>query len=202
MRIIAGDHRGRAIHGPEDMHTTRPIIDRVKEALFNRLASLGLLQPDGENEGWSVVDVFCGTGSLGLEALSRGAAACTFVDQDRAAVGLLNENLDMLGLHDRSQVVQASALAGYWSASLRPGSVQVAFIDPPYAMMEEDDPRARVLTMVKQIKPIMEPGGVVMVRTPVVVACEDIPGYDGPATADYGGMRLHFYQTPLDEEQP
>ena len=199
MRIIAGDHRGRAIHGPEDMQTTRPIIDRVKEALFNRLTSLGLLQPDDENEGWSVVDVFSGTGSLGLEALSRGAASCTFVDQDRSAIALLNENIEMLGLTDRSQVVQGSALAGYWSASLQPGSIQVAFVDPPYAMMIEDDGRARVLAMVEQMIPIMEQGGVVMVRTPIEVACDAVAGYDGPATADYGGMRLHFYQTPLPE---
>ena len=182
------------------MQTTRPIIDRVKEALFNRLTSLGLLQPDGDNAGWSVVDVFSGTGSLGLEALSRGAASCTFVDQDRAAVGLLNQNLDMLGLQDRAQVVQGSALAGYWSASLQPGSVQVAFVDPPYAMMAEEDQRAGVLAMVEQMKPIMERGGVVMVRTPIEVTCEEVAGYDGPAMTDYGGMRLHFYQTPLDED--
>lgn len=180
------------------METTRPIIDRVKEALFNRLTSLGLLRPDGDNETWSAVDVFSGTGSLGLEALSRGAAGCTFVDQDRSAAALLNENIETLGLTDRAQVVQGSALAGYWSASLAPGSIQVAFIDPPYAMMEEDEQRAKVLAMVEQMLPIMERGGVVMVRTPVEVACEEVAGYDGPATVDYGGMRLHFYQTPLD----
>ena len=181
------------------MQTTRPIIDRVKEALFNRLTSLGLLQPDGDNAGWSVVDVFSGTGSLGLEAMSRGAARCTFVDQDRSAVGLLNQNIEALGLTDRAQVIQGSALAGYWAASLQPGSIQIAFIDPPYAMMQDDEQRATVLAMVEQIRPIMEQGGVVVLRTPVEVTCEEVPGYDGPATADYGGMRLHFFQTPLDE---
>lgn len=180
------------------METTRPIIDRVKEALFNRLNSLGLLRPDGDNAGWAAVDVFSGTGSLGLEALSRGAASCTFVDQDRKAVALLNENIETLGLTDRSQVVQGSALAGYWSASLQPGSIQIAFIDPPYAMMEEDDMREKVLAMVEQMRPIMEVGGVVMVRTPVEVTCEQVNGYDGPVATDYGGMRLHFYQTPLE----
>ena len=200
MRIIAGDHRGRTILGPDDMQTTRPIIDRVKEALFNRLTSLGLLQPDGDNQGWSVVDVFSGTGSLGLEALSRGAASCTFVDQDRTAVSRLNENIATFDLTDRAQVVQGSALAGYWSASLQPGSIQVAFIDPPYVMMQEDEQRANVLAMVEQMRPILEQGGVAVVRTPVEVTCEEVPGYDGPATADYGGMRLHFYQTPLDDE--
>ena len=198
MRIIAGDHRGRSILGPADAQTTRPIIDRVKESLFNRLTSLGMLQPDGDNDGWSAVDVFSGTGSLGLEALSRGAASCTFVDQDRTAVERLRENIETLGLDARAQVVQGSALAGYWSASIPLGSVQVAFIDPPYAMMEEAEQRATVLAMVEQTRPIMEAGGVIVVRTPVEVQCEVIAGYDGPATADYGGMRLHFYQTPIE----
>ena len=198
MRIIAGDHRGRSILGPADDLTTRPIIDRVKESLFNRLVSLGLLQPDGDNTQWSVVDVFSGTGSLGLESLSRGAARCTFVDQDRTAVGRLQENIDALSLGDRAQVVQGSALAGYWSASLQPGSVQVAFIDPPYVMMEEEDQHANVLAMIEQMSPIMETGGVVVVRTPVEIECAEIAGYDGPAVADYGGMRLHFYQTPIE----
>ena len=192
--------RGRSILGPIDDQTTRPIIDRVKESLFNRLASLGMMQPDGDNEGWSAVDVFSGTGSLGLEALSRGAASCTFVDQDRTAIGRLNENIEALGLADRAQVVQGSALAGYWSASLPPGSIQVAFIDPPYVLMQVDEDRAKVLAMVQHMHPTMEQGGVVMVRTPVEIECEEIEGYDGPATTDYGNMRLHFYQTPMEDE--
>lgn len=198
MRIIAGDHRGRSILGPIDDQTTRPIIDRVKESLFNRLHSLGMMQPDGDNEGWAAVDVFSGTGSLGLEALSRGAASCTFVDQDRTAISRLNENIEALGLTDRAQVVQGSALAGYWSASLPPGSIQIAFIDPPYVLMEVDEDRAKVLAMVQHMHPIMEQGGVVMVRTPVEVECEAIEGYDGPITTDYGNMRLHFYQVPME----
>lgn len=199
MRIIAGSHRGRSILGPVDAKTTRPITDRVKESLFNRLISLGLLQPDGDNAGWSAVDVFCGTGSMGLECLSRGASSCTFVDQDRTAIERLHENIEALGEEARAQVVQGSALAGYWSAALRPGSVQVAFIDPPYAMMEDDDERAKVLGMVQHMRPIMEVGGVAMVRTPVEILCEEVPGYEGPVTTDYGGMRLHFYQAPLPE---
>lgn len=201
MRIIAGDHRGRAILGPADEKTTRPITDRVKESLFNRLTSLGLLQPDESRDEWAVVDVFSGTGSMGLECLSRGAAQCTFVDQDRDAVSRLHQNLDALGLTDRAQVVQASALAGYWSASIPPGSVQVAFVDPPYAMMQEPGPQQKVLQMVAGLTPIMEYGGVCIVRTPVEVQLDEIAGFDGPAQAAYGGMRLHFYQLPMPEEQ-
>jgi 16S rRNA (guanine966-N2)-methyltransferase len=200
MRIIAGDHRGRAILGPADANTTRPITDRVKESLFNRLTSLGLLQPDGERDQWAVVDVFSGTGSLGLEALSRGAAHCTFVDMDREAVRRLHQNIEALGLDERAQVVQGSALAGYWSAALRPGSIQVAFIDPPYALMQEDKTRQSVLDMLAQLRPIIEPGGVAMVRTPREVELPELEPFDGPAAADYGGMRLHFYQAPLEAE--
>lgn len=199
MRIIAGEHRGRAILGPADEKTTRPITDRVKEALFSRLMSLGLLQPDGDNTQWHAADVFSGTGSLGLEMLSRGAATCTFVDQDREAIHRLRQNLDDLGLTDRAQIVQASALAGYWSASLRPGSLQVACVDPPYALMQEERTLTQVMEMVDRLLPVMEPGGVVMVRTPVEVELPELEAYDGPGVADYGGMRLHFYQAPLGE---
>lgn len=199
MRIIAGDHRGRALLGPKDEKTTRPITDRVKEALFNRLTSLGLLRPDGDRAGWSVVDVFSGTGSLGLEALSRGAAECTFVDQDREAISRLEQNIDTLGLGDRARVVQASALAGYWSASLRPRSIQIAFIDPPYALVQDEASRQQVLELVERLKPAIEPGGVVMVRTPREIELPELPVYEGPGAADYGGMRLHFYQASLGE---
>lgn len=197
MRIIAGDHRGRDIIGPADAKTTRPITDRVKEALFNRLHSLGLLQPDEGKDQWHAADVFSGTGSLGLELLSRGAATCTFVDQDREAISRLRQNIEMLGEEDRAHVVQASALAGYWSASIAPGSLQVACIDPPYAMVEEEAGQAKVMEMVAGLLPVMEAGGVVMVRTPVEIELPELDAFDGPGSADYGGMRLHFYQAPL-----
>ncbi|MEO0586315.1 MAG: RsmD family RNA methyltransferase, partial [Planctomycetota bacterium] len=94
MRIIAGEHRGRRLVGPTDDRTTRPITDRVKEALFARLTAMGLF---GDFEAGAVADVFCGTGSLGLEALSRGARRCVFVDRDRSALDGLRENLEVLG---------------------------------------------------------------------------------------------------------
>lgn len=200
MRIIAGDQRGRAILGPADAKTTRPITDRVKESLFNRLTSLGLLAPDGDKPGWSVLDVFCGTGSLGLEALSRGAAQCTFVDQDRDAIARLRDNAQALGVINRAQIVHGSALAGFWTASLRPGSIQIAFIDPPYAMMEDEKVRRQVLDLVERLRPSMEAGGVVMVRTPVEVQLPELDAFDAAASVSYGGMRLHFYQAPLADE--
>jgi len=198
MRIIAGNHRGRTILPPEDDQTTRPITDRVKENLFNRLQSLGMLS---DEEGlWSVLDIFSGTGTLGIESLSRGAARCTFVDQDRGAVDRLQQNLDTLDLAGQSHIVNGSALGGYWLASVPPGSVRVAFVDPPYKMVEDDDTRPQVLALVERLLPTLEEGGVTVVRTPEPVELPEVAGYDGPAMSVYGKMRLHFYQSPLAED--
>jgi 16S rRNA (guanine966-N2)-methyltransferase len=98
MRIIAGEWRGRAIEAPAGQ-ATRPTSDRAREGLFSMLASrLGTF------EGLQVADLFAGTGALGLEALSRGAAHCTFVEQDRTALDTLKRNLAKLGAVPRSDV--------------------------------------------------------------------------------------------------
>jgi len=196
MRIIAGTHRGRKILPPEDDLTTRPITDRVKENLFNRLHSLGMLS---DEEGpWFVLDIFSGTGTLGIESLSRGAERCTFVDQDRDAVDRLKQNLDTLDLTGQSHIVPGSALGGYWLASVPPGSVRVAFVDPPYKMVEDEDTLPQVMALVERLLPALEEGGITVVRTPEPVELSEVAGYDGPAIAVYGKMRLHFYQSPLE----
>ncbi|MEM9020956.1 MAG: RsmD family RNA methyltransferase [Planctomycetota bacterium] len=195
MRIIAGTHRGRPILAPRDAKTTRPITDRVKESLFNRLASLGMLD---EEPAWHALDVFSGTGSLGLEALSRGASTCTFVDHDRDAVERLRQNLNQLSLNDRAHIVHGSALAGYWSAGLAHKPVRIAFLDPPYPLARDERQRDMLLKLVGSLAAVIEPGGIALVRTPSEVGLPELPGYDGPAPLDYSGMRLHFYQTPLD----
>ncbi|MEL7087189.1 MAG: RsmD family RNA methyltransferase, partial [Planctomycetota bacterium] len=133
MRIIAGTHRGRPLLGPEDDQTTRPITDRVKENLFNRLHSLGVL-------GYGrVLDLFCGTGSMGLEALSRGAGHCTFVDLDRGAIERLEQNLDALHVDpDHAEVLTGSALLPGWTHGAADGSLTLALIDPPFPMVTAD----------------------------------------------------------------
>lgn len=103
---------------------TRPTADRVREAIFNSLYSLGAL------DGATVVDAFAGSGALGIEALSRGAAHCTFVENDRAALGALRDNLSTLGLDDDATVVE-----GDGATALRRlgGAVDLVLLDPPYA---------------------------------------------------------------------
>jgi 16S rRNA (guanine966-N2)-methyltransferase len=133
VRVVAGELRGRRLIAP-GAGTTRPTTDKVREAVFNALASLDVVV------GARVLDLYAGSGALGIEALSRGAAHCTFVERDRAAVGAIRENLTILGLGDRSRVVVADARIA--AAGI---DADLAFADPPYGF--DDWPRlARVVS--------------------------------------------------------
>jgi 16S rRNA (guanine966-N2)-methyltransferase len=122
VRIIAGQWRGRLLKAPAGMET-RPSADRTREALFSIIQSRL-----GSFEGLAVIDLFAGTGALGLEALSRGAAACTFVEQDKAAIDALRANLAAFGVRGdvRAQAVNTLGPA--------PRAYDVLMMDPPYAM--------------------------------------------------------------------
>ena len=121
MRIVAGTARGRRLVVPEGT-TTRPTTDRVREAVFNALYSLGAI------DDATVVDLFAGSGALGLEALSRGAAHCTFIERDRHALDAIRTNVDTLGFGDRSRIVTGDALR----VAPTLGTVDLALADPPY----------------------------------------------------------------------
>ena len=120
MRIIAGEWRGRPIEAPPG-RDTRPTSDRAREALFSMLASRL-----GSFEGLAVADLFAGTGALGLEALSRGAASCIFVETDRAAQGALRRNIARLGAGERAEIRAQDAVR------LAGGPWHLVFLDPPY----------------------------------------------------------------------
>jgi 16S rRNA (guanine966-N2)-methyltransferase len=109
--------------------STRPTGDRVREATFNALGSLGVVE-DGV-----VLDLFAGSGALGIEALSRGAAAVTFVDEDSRALATVRANLDATGLADRATVVRSEAIR-YLATGV--GPFDVALLDPPYAYTDEE----------------------------------------------------------------
>ncbi|WP_448664469.1 16S rRNA (guanine(966)-N(2))-methyltransferase RsmD [Sphingomonas sp. CJ20] len=121
MRIIAGTWRGRPLVAPKG-ETTRPTADRMREALFSMLASRL-----GSFEGLAVADLFAGSGALGLEALSRGAASCLFVEQDRAALDALKTNIAKLGATG-ADVRPTSVMA--MGAAVKP--LDVILMDPPY----------------------------------------------------------------------
>ena len=144
MRVVAGELRGRRIVAP-DGATTRPTTDRVREAVFNTLGSLGVV------DGALVVDLYAGSGALGIEALSRGAEHCTFVERDRDALAALRTNLSALGLEARSRVTTGDVMAVASSID-----ADVAFADPPYGFEAWD----RLLSLVRADLVVAESGRV------------------------------------------
>lgn len=123
MRIIAGDFRGRRLHAPKG-YTIRPTIDRVRESVFNIIAA--------KVPGARVLDLFAGTGAMGLEALSRGALFCLFVDKGAEAVHLIRENVQLCTVQDRSRIIQGSADLVIRRLGLEGELFDLVFMDPPY----------------------------------------------------------------------
>ena len=161
MRVVAGEFKGRRLHAPRGART-RPTADRVREALFSML---------GEVSGARVLDLYAGSGALGIEALSRGAGSATFVERDRRALAALRRNLEAVGAD--AQVISRDAerfLA-------RPeGTFDLVFCDPPYddaprvaatltealpAMLDED---ARIVTESDKRNPLLLPLPLVVER--------------------------------------
>ena len=127
MRIVAGTLRGRAITGPQH-EGLRPTSDRVRESLFNILAH-GI--EDFSLSGARVIDLFAGTGALGLEAISRGAAFCLFVDNEADARALIRNNIEAFGLTGVTRIFRRDA-TDLGDAGSR-GEAGLVFLDPPYA---------------------------------------------------------------------
>ena len=122
MRIVRGSHGGRVLRAPHGA-ATRPTSEKVREAIFNILPDV---------EGMQVLDMFAGSGALGIEALSRGAAHTTFIDQAKPALTVLRQNLRELELEDRATVLAGDAVV--LGARHVPASPwQLVFVDPPYA---------------------------------------------------------------------
>jgi 16S rRNA (guanine966-N2)-methyltransferase len=123
MRVVAGDLGGRRFVAPRG-GATRPTSERIREAIFAIL---------GEVAGARVLDLFAGSGALGIEALSRGAARATFVENAPAALTAIDRNLLALALTARSQVVRADVRVALRSAAVRASEYDLVFLDPPYA---------------------------------------------------------------------
>jgi 16S rRNA (guanine(966)-N(2))-methyltransferase RsmD len=123
LRIVAGSLRGRRIDAPRGS-STRPTADRVRQAVFD---ILGQSIPGG-----LVVDLYAGSGALGLEALSRGAERAVLVDDDREAARVCAHNAEVLGMTNRVEVIRADALAALGRLAARGSSFALAFLDPPY----------------------------------------------------------------------
>ncbi len=143
MRVIAGKFRSRNLQSLEGRET-RPTYDRLKETLFNVLQSAGVL------EDASFLDLFAGTGSIGIEALSRGAASVCFVESNRKAANLIRSNLASLGIRDGVTVIESEVASALPSLE---DPFDVIFLDPPYQMKGEYERALRLLSSGTLLKP-------------------------------------------------
>jgi 16S rRNA (guanine966-N2)-methyltransferase len=137
--------------------TTRPIPDRVKEALFSMLGQ--------RTRGANIIDAFAGSGSIGLEALSRGGATCMFIEQDTGALGALEKNIELLHCKDRATVVKSDAL-GPSLLSRVPTPVDLVFFDPPYPLIQNPLGYKRIITQLSALAGLMASDGFIILRTP------------------------------------
>ena len=195
MRIIGGELRRRRILSPPETAQTRPIPDRVREAVFNLLR--------GHTEGQAVLDAFAGTGTIGLEAASRGASRVVFVERDRKVARLLEQNLKDLGIEDKGEVVQGDALGpSAWSRCPKP--VHLVFFDPPYVMVEDEETWPRVRDAFARLVTLLDDEGYAVLRTPwpfvrkrgeehPVDVDLEIEGALGPETHVYRHTAVHLY---------
>ena len=191
MRIIAGELRGRPILSPKG-DGTRPITDRVKQALFDRLWASGRL------EGAVVLDLFAGTGSMGLECLSRGAQFVTFVEKDREAVDLLKKNVETFKVAERCFVLPSDALNSALLHIVSSRPLTLVFVDPPYSMTEEGRDVERVREQIVRLFDRCAPGAWLIVRTAATTGVVAIEPWQGPTSWNYGSMTLHAYYKPVE----
>lgn len=203
MRIIGGRFRSRKLHAPPDARTTRPIPDRVKESLFNLLR--------GHFEGARVVDCFAGTGSIGLEALSRGAEHCVFVERDKRACDLLERNFQTLGCSEQATLVKGDALGpAVLTRIAAMGGVDLIFMDPPYPLVRDPSPAFggeggwdRVRAQAERLIAVLNPKGFAMIRTPWPFRHADLSQPEGTGSpAEPGTMPAHRKGKPRHSPKP
>ena len=178
MRVITGKARGIVLKTPEGM-LTRPTADRVKEALFSIIQF--------EIPGARVLDLFGGTGQLGIEALSRGAASAVFVDSREDACKLIRENLKRTKLNAQGKVLRSDYLQ-YLKRST--DKFEIIILDPPYAEVFLENS----LNLITQID-ILQSGGIIVTERPVEKALLlDFPGYTRSRDYKYGNTLITLFR--------
>ncbi len=191
MRIVAGSLKGRAIVAPEGQGT-RPTSDRARQAIFNVLEHAGWAED--VLDGARVIDLYAGSGALGYEAISRGAAFCLFVETDDGARGAIRENMDAYGLFGRTRVHRRSAT----DLGPRPGSAgeafTLAFLDPPYAKGLGEQTLAKLLE-----GNWLAPDAVVIFERGSDEPEIETPGYERMDERDYGAARVLFLKVAASQ---
>lgn len=186
MRITGGEFGGRNLKVP---HTDaiRPTQDRVREALFNILAP--------EIADCDFLDLFSGSGAVGLEALSRGAKSATFVEANRRHLAVLNDNLSVLVSHSASRRLATQVVAAdcyRWISAYSGPGFSIGFADPPYALGEEKGYAAVLATLAE--RGVIRPNGLFVAEMTAVQKAEETPGWDLLRDRTYGKTRLCIWR--------
>ena len=192
LRIIAGELRSRPLATPAGRDRTRPMGSRTREAVFNVLR--------GWFDGAAVLDLFSGVGTLGLEAVSRGASKVWLVEQDREVQDMLRRNVEAFGVADRVQLVRADALGEVALATIdRP--LDVVFMDPPFDMVRSKEGLDRVLEQAGRCLARMKPRSFLVLRLPEIEGDGPvIAGFDGPEHRRYGAEQHVLLYCPKPTE--
>lgn len=189
LKIIGGEFRSRLLDSPSGADQTRPMTARTKESIFNLLR--------GWFDGARVLDLFAGIGTMGLEAVSRGATSVVLIERDREVYGYLARNVQELGCGDRAVAIQGDAL-GPIAIERAPKPVDVVFLDPPYQMMYDAPRRRHVLEQAKKLRAVMADKSFLILRSPIELPPDEvtIPGFEGPETHAYGPEMLVMLYMP------
>jgi 16S rRNA (guanine966-N2)-methyltransferase len=192
MRIIAGQFGGRKLLAPPS-DATRPITDRAKQSLFDILA------PDIPEA--LVYDCFAGTGSMGLECLSRGAKFCTFFEAHRPTVARLNQNIVAMGVGDRSRVVPGDLFRWFNLAATRPASTEasgadIVFLDPPYRFLRDHSDEILQLAL-HLTHNHLRAEGIIVFRHALADSLE-LPHLRRYDSREYGDMSIELLKRDLD----
>ncbi len=183
LRIIAGEQRGRRIAVPRG-GVVRPTAERAREALFSILGS--------RIAGARVLDAYAGSGALGFEALSRGAARATFVDADRRALTTLAANAARLGLEGRSTIRPGHATELLQSGHLA-GPFELVLADPPWGSAE-------AAGFLRHVPGVLAREGIVVLELDGRGPEPETPGLERYRSAHYGRTALHFFRRPLERD--
>ena len=176
IRLISGAHGGRKIAAPDTLRT-HPMSERVRNALFNSLA--------GDIDGAAVLDVFAGSGAVGLEALSRGAAQVTFIEKDRVAQNSIAKNIALLNEESRAKLVRTAA-ANWLETAAGDAKFDLIFADPPYNQLQ--------FSTVRRLFGLLKPGATMVLSHP---GNSEVPSETGIVVVDnrsYGTANLTFYR--------
>ncbi len=158
MRIIAGTKKGMNLLSPKSM-VSRPITDMVKESLFNVLIKYGI--PEDKR----IADLFAGVGSIGLEALSRGAEFTAFVEKDPKIFSILKKNIKKTGFQKKSKAVRANAFNIGAPLDLEGKLYDCIFVDPPFPVIKGTGPKSRLAKLMSVLAEQVKPQGLVIIRT-------------------------------------